>query len=75
VAPAELARLHPGMLLRGRMDEGGARIEAKVESIAMRKLPVIARENLQVAEEPALRVRIRSAQPLRIGAMATLEFP
>lgn len=71
---AELTRLHSGMSLKGRV-EGGGTIDAKIESIAMRKLPVIARDNLQAAEEPVVRLRIVSATPLRAGAVATFELP
>jgi multidrug resistance efflux pump len=71
---AELTRLHAGMTLKGRV-EGSRRIEARIESISMRKLPVIARENLQTAEEPVVRARIVSAVPLRAGSIARFELP
>ena len=73
-AEAELTRLHSGMSLKGRL-EGGGTIDAKIESISMRKLPVIARDNLQAAEEPVVRLRIVSAVPLRAGTAATFELP
>ncbi len=72
---AERARVHPGMALKGRLDVGSGRIEARIESISMRKIPVIARENLQAAEEPFARVRFATAEPLRPGAIAAFELP
>ena len=75
ITAGESSRLHAGMLLSGRLDSGGARVEARVESLSMVKLPVIARDRLQVSEEPVLCVRIHSAKPLPPGSMATLELP
>lgn len=75
VTEPESLRLHVGMALRGRLPDSGRPIEARIESISMRKLPVIARDNLRVAEEPVVRVRIVSAAPLRTGAIAAFELP
>ena len=72
---AELTRLHTGMTLKGRLEGSSRQIEARIESISKRKLPVIARENLQVAEEPVVRVSIVSAAPLRAGLIAVFELP
>ncbi len=75
VTETELKRLHEGMVLKGRLDENSRQVEGRIESISMRKLPVIARDNLQKAEEQVVRVRMVSATPLRAGAKAEFELP
>lgn len=75
VTGSELQRLHTGMALQGRIPGGSRQIEARIESISTRKLPVIARDNLRMAEEPVVHVRIVSAAPLRAGAIAAFELP
>ena len=75
VTESESMRLHTGMALKGRLPGSSRQIEARIESISTRKLPVIARDNLRTAEEPVVRVRIVSAAPLRAGAIAAFELP
>ena len=75
VTETELKRLQASMALKGRLEENSQRIEGRIETITMRKLPVIARDNLQMAEEPVVRVRILSATALRAGSMAAFELP
>lgn len=75
VTEAESARLHPGMTLKGRLEGSIRQVDARIESILKHKLPVIARDNLQTAEQTVVRVRIVSAAPLRAGASAAFELP
>ena len=71
----EMKRLHTGLALHGRLDGSGMPIDARIESISMRKIPVIARDSLRAAEEPVVRARIVSATLLRPGIVASFELP
>jgi multidrug efflux pump subunit AcrA (membrane-fusion protein) len=75
VTEIERQRLHERMVLSGRLEADSRRIEGRIDSLSTRKLPVIARDNLQKAEEPLVRVRIVSAAPMRAGAKAEFEIP
>jgi len=75
VTAGEWKRLHPGLALKGRLEGSGAAIEGWIESTFLRRIPVIARDNLRVAEGPVVRVRIVSAEPLRGGATVAFELP
>ncbi len=75
VTAAELSRLHTGMVLEGRITGNGRPLQARIESITKRKLQVFARDNLQVTEEPVVRVQIDSAVRLPSGLQAQFQLP
>ena len=75
IAAAEAARLHAGMKLKGRLEGKAQPVEALLETITAHKVPVIARENLQIGEESILKLRFHSAAPLRPGLLAAMELP
>jgi multidrug resistance efflux pump len=75
VTKVDLTQLPIGVMLKGWMESSRKPIEARVESISMHKIPVIARVRLTEAEEPFVHARIQSRVPLRAGSVVSFELP
>ena len=75
VTESELRGLRVGSRLKGWAENERVGIEGCIESIAIRKIPVIERDNLQTNQEHVAVVRIESGRPLSAGSIVTFEIP
>ncbi len=75
VTAAEATTLREGMTLEVQLLGDAAKVRATIVSIATKKIPVIARDNLQTAEESLVRLSLHSTKALRAGLIATMELP
>jgi multidrug resistance efflux pump len=72
---ADIARLQPGMRLKGKLLGSGTRFAWRVDSITKREIPAPFRENRDVAEQMIVHARVSCLQPFAPGARAEFELP
>jgi multidrug resistance efflux pump len=64
----------PGVVLRGSID-GGLRVEARVERVDTRRVPVALREDRRIADEIVVRARFSTEAQIPAGSPMRVELP